>query len=75
MNFEYNKKQKVVLISDFSEAGNLFFLYIFSENIENYCIKDADVFPLITCCFFYSLFALYVWIVFICFSKHLFDGM
>lgn len=50
--------------------------YIFSENIENYCIKDADVFPLITCCFFfYSLFALYVWIVFICFSKHLFDGM
>ena len=52
MNFEYNKKQKVVLISDFSEAGNLFFLYIFSENIENYCIKDADVFPLITCCFF-----------------------
>lgn len=52
MNFEYNKKQKVVLISDFSEAGNLFFLYIFSENIENYYIKDADVFPLITCCFF-----------------------
>lgn len=35
MNFEYNKKQKVVLISDFSEADNLFFLYIFSENIEN----------------------------------------
>ena len=52
MNFEYKKKQKVVLISDFSEADNLFFLYIFSENIENYCIKDADVFPLITCCFF-----------------------
>lgn len=25
--------------------------------------------------FFYSLFALYVWIVFICFSKHLFDEM
>lgn len=24
---------------------------------------------------FYSLFALYVWIVFICFSKHLFDEM
>ena len=24
-------------------SGQLIFLYIFSENIENYCIKDADV--------------------------------
>ena len=32
-------------------------------------------FPLLRVVFFYSLFALYVWIVFICFSKHLFDEM
>ena len=31
MNFEYNKKQKVVLISDFSEAGNLFFCTYFQK--------------------------------------------
>ena len=34
MNFEYNKKQKVVLISDFSEAGNLFFVHIFRKHRE-----------------------------------------